>query len=624
MDWDLHEDAIGLDRFKPWDRLKAKAREPSEDSSVATPLPLAVDELDLRHKKGPRPGPPAGPAGPAAPPADRTLRGLVREACVSLRRPVSEADKLVARLHREWLETPKQLLTLGSEGWARLALPVGLESELQKRLGLSQGAWLERERAPGDKDASKSAKQTPTAIKERPGSDLLLALRRHCGDAWASHLLSALGLQHRETVDANCLQSALRVLGVPSFSTAQVASAVRRAAKGAEARGPPSADAVVAAIHGPLRGPRAQEVSNIFFDLGGDIRGTLAVQALRRRLAARELPAVKAGHVSADEAFREFLRRWGSKKDVDHESFSSAHVVLSALYRGDEAGFGRLLRRVWRLPQAPEQEVEPAKPSRPQPSRQFQVPEDPLPKYQPSLRRRVPDRMAAITESIRCSEGASALLDRIRGALRSRGPGAVQLLCQRFQVAEQGQRAIRAKELRQGLSQVGVGASEEDVVELLRSMDVDGHGTVDLDDWLRVLRGPLSPARAGVVREAFASLCDREGLVDLRTLRARFNASKHPDVQAGLRSQKEVTMELMSELGSHGGPRISLGDFARHYETISAGIQDDQYFGHIVRGVWGLPQSAANDMAANAHRCYEGHIITTEGGLCGPYAPGVC
>jgi len=231
MDWDLHEDAIGLDRFKPWDRLKAKPREPSEDSSVATPLALAVDELDLRHKKAPHlgPGPAARPSeravqeapGASPPSSDRTLRSLVREACVSLRRPVSEADKLVARLHREWLETPKQLLTLGSEGWARLALPVGLESELQKRLGLSRGAWIERA-APGDKDASKSAKQTPTAIKERPGSDLLLALRRHCGDAWASHLLSALGLQHRETVDANRLQSALRVLGVPSFSTAQV------------------------------------------------------------------------------------------------------------------------------------------------------------------------------------------------------------------------------------------------------------------------------------------------------------------------------------------------------------------------------------------------------------------
>ena len=60
---------------------------------------------------------------------------------------------------------------------------------------------------------------------------------------------------------------------------------------------------------------------------------------------------------------------------MDQESFSSAHVVLSALYRGagsfqrlaagdfaidmgdcsagteDEAGFGRLLRRIWRLPQ---------------------------------------------------------------------------------------------------------------------------------------------------------------------------------------------------------------------------------------------------------------------------------
>ncbi|CAE7441486.1 unnamed protein product [Symbiodinium natans] len=307
MAWDLEPDAIGLDRFKPWDKF-TKFREPSEETSsitpVTAPVTALVDELDAREfrdlrarrkgesrveSRGPLEKPRFQRTEPAREPelSERSLRTLVREACVSLRRPMSEADKLVARLHKEWLETPKQLLSLGSEGWARLALPVGLESELQRRLGLAL------ERAREDKDALKSPARKQT--KERTERvDLQEALRRQCGDAWASHLLSALGLQHRDTVDANSLQSALRVLGVPVFSTQAIDSVIRRAAKGAEARGPPKADAVVAAIHGPLRGGRAQEASNVFFDLGGDIHGTLAIQTLRKRMAALELPAVKA------------------------------------------------------------------------------------------------------------------------------------------------------------------------------------------------------------------------------------------------------------------------------------------------------------------------------------------
>eukprot|EP00913_Durusdinium_trenchii_P028964 g27158.t1 len=41
-------------------------------------------------------------------------------------------------------------------------------------------------------------------------------------------------------------------------------------------------------------------------------------------------------------------------------------------------------------------------------------------------------------------------------------------------------------------------AAVAEVTELLRGMDVHGSGTLDLDEWLRVLRGPLSPARAAV------------------------------------------------------------------------------------------------------------------------------
>ena len=36
------------------------------------------------------------------------------------------------------------------------------------------------------------------------------ALRKHCGDSWPSQLLSTFGLQRKDGVDANVLQSALR------------------------------------------------------------------------------------------------------------------------------------------------------------------------------------------------------------------------------------------------------------------------------------------------------------------------------------------------------------------------------------------------------------------------------
>eukprot|EP00435_Cladocopium_sp_Y103_P005005 s1446_g1.t1 len=119
-----------------------------------------------------------------------------------------------------------------------------------------------------------------------------------------------------------------------------------------------------------------------------------------------------------------------------------------------------------------------------------------------------------------------------------------------------------------------------------------------------------------IAKKVFQSLRGADGLVDARTLRARFSASKHPDVEAGLKDAKEVYQEVMTQITSRNG-RISLSDFAKYYEHLSAGIQDNKYFSHILRRSWGLATTPGNIMARNAHRMYEGHIRSTEGGLCG-------
>lgn len=589
-------DAIGLDDFRPW----------SADAADAAPTrPPSEEEAPLRR--------------------------LLRDCCVAMGKQEADAQRFWTRLQAEWLDSPQQMRLLPKEAWQRLALPVGLEAELQRRLDCAvKDQKLKQLDLSAQRRRSPAVRKTagPQGPRPRPATpatpatsvgSLRQVLRSHCGDAWAAQLLSQLRKERREAaVDGNALQSALRSLGVPSYSQAAVSHAVRHASR--DTRGLPSAEEVVAAIHGNLSGARARMVDEVFFDLGGDIHGTLPRQMLKRRMATLELPAVKAGF-SAEEALRSFTRHWGFQ-EVDRQSFSEAHVLLSALHRGEDDAFNHLLRRLWRLPKTTGEDV-----------RDFPVPRlvskktEGLSAEQPDRapvranileQERAPEdrshRIANIEDAIQSSSRATELLERIRSALRSRGPDAVKLLTRRFQ-QEKG-RGLGPKELRQALAEVGIGAQEEDVAQLLRGMDVDGSGTVDLEEWLRVLRGPLSPARAAVVREVFQSLRRADGLVDARTLRARFSASKHPDVEAGLKDAKEVYQEVMTQITSRSD-RISLSDFAKYYEHLSAGIQDDKYFSHILRRSWGLATTPGNIMARNAHRMYEGHIRSTEGGLCG-------
>eukprot|EP00435_Cladocopium_sp_Y103_P041200 s1446_g11.t1 len=334
----MWDDAIGLENFRPWS--------PQGAPSHPSPYP-------------PYPAYPAPTRSPSE--EEAPLRRLLRDCCVAMGKQEAEAQRFWTRLQAEWLESPQQMRLLSREGWQRLALPVGLEAELQRRLdGNLKDQKLKqldlstqrRRQSPGLRKAKTSVTQAgPSRPAATPVSSLRHVLRSHCGDAWAAQLLSQL---RKEGVDANALQSALRSLGVPSYSQAAVSNVVRQA--GRDTRGLPSAEDVVAAIHGLLTGARARMVDEVFFDLGGDIHGTLPRQMLKRRMATLELPAVKAG-VSAEEALRSFTRHWGFRQEVDRETFSAAHVLLSVLHRGEDDAFNHLLRRLWRLPKTTGEDV---------------------------------------------------------------------------------------------------------------------------------------------------------------------------------------------------------------------------------------------------------------------------
>lgn len=230
------------------------------------------------------------------------------------------------------------------------------------------------------------------------------------------------------------------------------------------------------------------------------------------------------------------------------------------------------------------------------------------------------NRVSSIEENVQSSNRAAEQLGRLRIALRKRGSDSLEALARTFRLADRrGQGRIGVRQLQQALHEVGVGASAQDVLELLRGMDIDGSGAVDFEEWLRVVRGPLSPVRAAVVRETFESLdINRDGFIEVGELLGRYQASRHPEVEAGRKSRAEVTKEQLALLDRNRDGRLSLAEFLKYYEVLSAGIDKDLYFAHMVKSAWGLDPGPNYVGARNERRAYEGHILYTEGGLCGP------
>ena len=49
-----------------------------------------------------------------------------------------------------------------------------------------------------------------------------------------------------------------------------------------------------------------------------------------------------------------------------------------------------------------------------------------------------------------------------------------------------------------------------DVQTLFRAFDKNGDGTIDYDEFLRVVKGPMAPKRVALVKKAYRKL-DRDG-----------------------------------------------------------------------------------------------------------------
>jgi Ca2+-binding EF-hand superfamily protein len=98
----------------------------------------------------------------------------------------------------------------------------------------------------------------------------------------------------------------------------------------------------------------------------------------------------------------------------------------------------------------------------------------------------------------------------------------------------------------------------------------------------------LNESRLACVRKAYSILdVNGDGLVKLDDIARIYDASKHPEVQSGSKSERDIFMEFMSlwETQEKDGI-ITFDEFSQYYSDISAGVDSDEEFEAIMQNAW--------------------------------------
>lgn len=132
------------------------------------------------------------------------------------------------------------------------------------------------------------------------------------------------------------------------------------------------------------------------------------------------------------------------------------------------------------------------------------------------------------------------MVERLRTKLASRGARGIIGLGKQFRIMDDNNsRSLDIYEFGKAMKDYMLGFSDAELKTLFNYFDIDRGGAVDYDEFIRSLRGPMNPGRKKFVAQAYNKLDkDRSGYIDINDIKGVYNASKHPDVIQGKKTEE--------------------------------------------------------------------------------------
>ena len=142
--------------------------------------------------------------------------------------------------------------------------------------------------------------------------------------------------------------------------------------------------------------------------------------------------------------------------------------------------------------------------------------------------------------------------------------------------------------------------SQEDCRKLFDLFDENDDGELSIDEFLISIRGQLNDFRKALVKQVFDKLDrDHSGLIDYTDLKGVYNASNHPEVRSGQKTEQEAIQDFLETFEVHRtlskGDQMSkkdgsvtMNEFCDYYSNVSSSIDDDEYFKLMITNAWNL------------------------------------
>ncbi|OQR98128.1 amino-acid acetyltransferase [Thraustotheca clavata] len=201
------------------------------------------------------------------------------------------------------------------------------------------------------------------------------------------------------------------------------------------------------------------------------------------------------------------------------------------------------------------------------------------------------DRNGLLPKPKDVTVGTKMILSRLRASLKARGASGIVGLSRKFRLMdEDGNGSLDLNEFKQAMRESKVECSDADLRLLFEAFDTDDSHTIEFKEFLDGVREPMNERRLQLVHEAFRKLDKNgDGVVDPSDIVGTYDASKHPDVIAGKRTQDEIFREFLDtfDVDTKDG-KVTLEEWEHYYHNISAVIDSDDYFELMMRNAWRL------------------------------------